>query len=113
MLFFVTVMTILASVVMSIASTSSRTLESHIRRTKAYYLCVGAINRKFDLARISSNTSTALVYPGTGSDIMAWSMYADATPAASKTVSFTTSPAVAPMSTVVRRLDGYVDYTLN
>lgn len=110
MLFFVTVMTILAGVVMSLAGTNTRTLENHIRRMKAYYACQAGIVYRFDIARRTMTPATGVIPPSAAPLSVVWNLNANP-PLSTKVVTFTSVAAAAPMPVSIYRFTATCDYS--
>ncbi|MFA5039792.1 MAG: hypothetical protein WC732_08975 [Candidatus Omnitrophota bacterium] len=113
MLIFMIVFTILSGIVMTIASSSTRSLESHIRRNKAYFASEGAIVLVIDGARRSISNITGLAAPLSSNVPIPWSFTTAGTLAASKNVFVTRANATAPMPTTIYRVNGSMNYSQN
>jgi len=112
MLIFVIMFTVLSGILMTVVSSSSRLLEQHVRRTKAYYAAEGAAVYAMDWARRNGGAGNYVIRPTVGPGVMPWSFDPSGNVLAVKTATFASSASTTgPSSTY--QLNGTVNYQLN
>jgi len=112
MLIFVIMFTVLSGVMMTVVSSSSRLLEQHVRRAKAYYAAEGAAVYAMDWARRNGGAGNYVIRPVVGPGNMPWSFDPSGNILTLKAASFSSSAsATGPSSTY--QLNGSVNYQLN
>ncbi|QAT17174.1 D-erythrose-4-phosphate dehydrogenase [Candidatus Velamenicoccus archaeovorus] len=112
MLIFVIMFTVLSGVMMTVVSSSSRLLEQHVRRTKAYYQAEGAVVYAMDAARRSGWAGNWVIRPTPMNVNMPWSFDSSGSILTVKTVAVQSSATpTGPISTY--EVNGTVNYQLN
>jgi len=107
MLIFVIIFTVLSGIMMTVVSSSSRLLEQHVRRTKAYYAAEGAVVYAMDAARRSG-----VVRPTPQDVNLPWTFDSSGSILTVKTASVQSSATpIGPISTY--EVNGTVNYQLN
>jgi hypothetical protein len=116
MLIFVIMFTVLSGVMMTVVSSSSRLLEQHVRRAKAYYAAEGAAVYAMDWARRNGGAGNYVIRPVVGPGSMPWSFDPSGNILTPKTAIFSSSEfATGPSSTYQLNgsVNGSVNYQLN
>ncbi|MDD5538151.1 MAG: hypothetical protein PHF12_04205 [Candidatus Omnitrophica bacterium] len=112
MLIFVIIFTVLSGVMMTVVSSSSRLLEQHVRRAKAYYAAEGAAVYAMDWARRNGGAGAYVIRPVVGPGTMPWSFDPSGNILTLKAAAFSSSAsATGPSSTY--QVNGSVNYALN
>lgn len=112
MLIFVIMFTVLSGVMMTVVSSSSRLLEQHVRRTKAYYQAEGAVVYAMDAARRSGWAGNWVVRPTPQNVNLPWTFDSSGSILTVKTASVQSSATpTGPISTY--EVNGTVNYQLN
>jgi hypothetical protein len=111
MLIFVIIFTVLSGIMMTIVSSSTRLLERHIRRTKAFYLTEGAAVYAIDWARRSGWAGNWVVRPNFQAVNFPWVMDSSGSPVIPKTA-FATRSAAASGPNATYQVNGTVNYQM-
>ncbi len=112
MLIFVIMFTVLSGIMMTVVSSSSRLLEQHVRRKKAYYPTEAAVIYAIDAARRGGWAGSYVIRPTPQNVNVPWSFDPSGNPLTVKTATVLSSATATGPSTTFQ-VNGSVNYQLN